>query len=386
MSDKEKACLERFLEDTELLDELTQWQADEFNIFDILKISRTEIRHSNVLAWLLDANGNHMLGDYFFRNVLRSILYNAEDGRYDKTKVLLFDLYSFKVLREHENIDLLLVSDNEKAIIVIENKVGSSEHSNQLNRYRDYVNKRYKDYYKMFVYLTSKGENPSDEDNWSILSYDDLYKILDDVLAKKEINDSIRLFIGDYKKIIRRDIVTDQELKDLCNKIYEKHKDAINLIIDNADMDNDRSRISNGVKKALKEYHQLGKIIYLDKHNFLTKEMNEIIPKYTGGFKGSWGTDLMYYNWIETWDNTMYVRFELSGDNINDEQKEVAKKLIDICEPKNKNIPFKYKRLVSFKEKIDSDNDVEEAAYENAKNLIEKLLKKEHEIYLKMTK
>ena len=66
--------------------------------------------------------------------------------------------------------------------------------------------------------------------------------------------------------------------------------------------------------------------------------------------------------------------------------KEVAKKLIDICEPKNKNIPFKYKRLVSFKEKIDSDNDVEEAAYENAKNLIEKLLKKEHEIYLKMTK
>ena len=114
--------------------------------------------------------------------------------------------------------------------------------------------------------------------------------------------------------------------------------------------------------------------------------MNEIIPKYKNGFKGSWGTDLMYYNWIETYDNNMYIRFELSGDNIDEEQKEVAQRLIDICEPKNKKIPFKYKRLVSFKEKIDPDNDIEEAAYENTKNLIDKLLKKQHEIYLKMLK
>ena len=46
----------------------------------------------------------------------------------------------------------------------------------------------------------------------------------------------------------------------------------------------------------------------------------------------------------------MYIRFELSGDNIDEEQKEVAQRLIDICEPKNKKIPFKYKRLASFKE------------------------------------
>ena len=33
------------------------------NLFDILKISRTEIRHSNMLAWLLNPSENHDLGD-----------------------------------------------------------------------------------------------------------------------------------------------------------------------------------------------------------------------------------------------------------------------------------------------------------------------------------
>ena len=113
--------------------------------------------------------------------------------------------------------------------------------------------------------------------------------------------------------------------------------------------------------------------------------MNEIIPKYQNGIKGSWGTDQMYYNWIETWNNTMFIHFELSGDNINDEQIEVAQKLIDIAKPKNKNIPFKWKRLINIKKQLD-ENDVEESAYENAKLLIDELLKKEYEIYLKMTK
>lgn len=35
------------------------------NIFQILKISKNEIRHSNFLSWLLDPKGSHKLGDIF---------------------------------------------------------------------------------------------------------------------------------------------------------------------------------------------------------------------------------------------------------------------------------------------------------------------------------
>ena len=37
------------------------------NIFEILKISKTEIRHSNFLSWLLNPNGSHQLGDVFLK-------------------------------------------------------------------------------------------------------------------------------------------------------------------------------------------------------------------------------------------------------------------------------------------------------------------------------
>ena len=55
-------AIKKFLLDIECLDPLDEW-TNKFNLFDILKITRTEIRHSNLLAWLLNPNENHNLGD-----------------------------------------------------------------------------------------------------------------------------------------------------------------------------------------------------------------------------------------------------------------------------------------------------------------------------------
>jgi hypothetical protein len=43
------------------------------NIFQILKISKNEIRHSNFLSWLLDPEGSHKLGDIFLKRFLREV-------------------------------------------------------------------------------------------------------------------------------------------------------------------------------------------------------------------------------------------------------------------------------------------------------------------------
>lgn len=56
LSDEE--ALQDFLLDIDCLDELLPW-TKRFNLFDVLKISRTEIRHSNILSWLLNPNENH---------------------------------------------------------------------------------------------------------------------------------------------------------------------------------------------------------------------------------------------------------------------------------------------------------------------------------------
>ena len=46
------------------------------NLFEILRITRTEIRHSNFLSWLLDPKGSHGLGDIFLTRFVRKIFYS----------------------------------------------------------------------------------------------------------------------------------------------------------------------------------------------------------------------------------------------------------------------------------------------------------------------
>ena len=65
--------LEKFLLDIDCLDNLDRW-ANRLNNFDVLSITGNEIRHSNFLAWLLDPNETHGLGEYFLKKVETIIL------------------------------------------------------------------------------------------------------------------------------------------------------------------------------------------------------------------------------------------------------------------------------------------------------------------------
>ena len=71
----DKESLLRFLQDADCLDSLSKW-TNEFNIFDVLGVSRAEIRHSNMLGWLLDPNENHGLGDSFLYGIISKISQN----------------------------------------------------------------------------------------------------------------------------------------------------------------------------------------------------------------------------------------------------------------------------------------------------------------------
>lgn len=63
------------------------------NIFKVLDIDHLEIYHSNILAWLFDANGGHQTGSVYFRNIV---------SRFSKEMNDLVDMEwkSFTVYRE----------------------------------------------------------------------------------------------------------------------------------------------------------------------------------------------------------------------------------------------------------------------------------------------
>ena len=102
-------ALKKFLLDIDCLNELLPW-AGKFNLFDVLRISRTEIRHSNMLAWILNANENHGMGDAYVKALVQKLVANDSAGRYDVFQLALMDFYSFTVQREWSNIDILLTS------------------------------------------------------------------------------------------------------------------------------------------------------------------------------------------------------------------------------------------------------------------------------------
>src|SRR5690606_38458312 len=115
-----------------------------------------EERHSDFLAFLLDPQGNHGLDDEFLKRFVQEVLKNVprSERPLDLVKLSIADLGGTAILREHRNIDVLAVNEPEGFVVVIENKVKSAEHSNQLQRYRAHIESAYPTLDRVFIYLT----------------------------------------------------------------------------------------------------------------------------------------------------------------------------------------------------------------------------------------
>ena len=345
-------ALQKFLIDIDCLDELRPW-TDRFNLFDVLKISRMEIRHSNMLGWLLDPNENHGMGDAFLKAIVQKMVENDSDGRYDVFQTLLLDFYSFTMYRERKDIDILLVSEQEQFLIAIENKIGTQEHSNQLNRYREILDTDYPNYKKILIFLTPDGDDPSDVENWDVLDYNMISEILEKQLRLKDWLPDIELMVRNYLDVIRRDIVEDQKLIEVCNKIYAEHKKALDLIfkyrIDG------RIQLISSVQSALVDLATKGLIQFSDDNGigttlvFHTKEMNQHLKPLSTS-TSSWGTNYIYQYWIRVQNNRLCGIFELGGWNVPDDDMKTMQKMMDILKPSDKRKEkFKYKRLYRTK-------------------------------------
>lgn len=191
-------ALKDFLLDIECLDPLSEWTS-KFNLFDILKITRTEIRHSNMLSWLLNPNENHGL-DSIIREFIHYVVTSFSEEA-DVFDTLLMDCHDFVIQREWRNIDVLAVSMDEKFVLCIENKIDSAEHDNQLNRYRKIVEEAYPDYKKMYIFLSPEGTESSDPEFWCYMSYQDVLGIIENARKK------VKLLPDDQREV--------------CNKINE---------------------------------------------------------------------------------------------------------------------------------------------------------------------
>ena len=287
--EEDKIALERFLLQNEELEKLESIQA-EFNVFEILASVRAEIRHSNVLAWLMNPNSNHGFGDQFLRLFLKYVFANNRETI--KSEITFFDIEVYdlddiEIRREQHNIDLLVISESNKLVVAIENKIEATEHGDQLKRYYDVVTREFPGYKKIFIYLTPEGLTPSDMDNWIIFDYPTVYSILNDLLEsrKNSLSNSVYDFLSQYRTILRRNVMPKSEIEEICKKIYQKHQQALDTIfLYKPDID---SAVSESIKSAIEAHEELiidgaAKTVI----RFTSQHLDELIPKKGEG----WGT------------------------------------------------------------------------------------------------
>ena len=93
--------LDTFLADNDDLEQLSA-QLATFNVFRVLKIEDAEIRHSNVLRWLLDPAESHGLRDVFLRRLLSNLLLKSDIGieGLSAAQIELMDFSDIEVRRE----------------------------------------------------------------------------------------------------------------------------------------------------------------------------------------------------------------------------------------------------------------------------------------------
>ncbi|MGE0929295.1 PDDEXK-like family protein [Peijinzhouia sedimentorum] len=255
------------------------------NIFQILNISRTEIRHTNFLSWLLDPNGTHGLGKLFLTKFLRELATSEIAIDLDEFEIEELNFNNVELKREWRNIDLLIIFDT--LVICIENKVDSQDHSNQLSKYRAIVDETFKKRKKVFVYLTPTGEQPTaikERQFYTPYSYENLIDQADRVLQihGNSLNSGVNQYISDYLKTLKRELMKNDTLNELAVKIYKNHRELFDFVFEN------KSDIATELYPVFVNKIQKSNWVIGSKNKgyirFLTKIIDPFIPRKGQGW------------------------------------------------------------------------------------------------------
>lgn len=206
-------------------------RGENFNIFDVLGLSTSEVRlYSAFLAELLNPNGNHGLCDKFLQAFIDDVVLK-------KQEVFSFDPQSAKVFVEYDigeisqNYDKggridLMIQDKNRQTIVIENKIYAGDQKLQLYRYNHYIQEtaKLKDSQYVLLYLTLEGDKPSEFStgkkifNYSCVNYrEDILPWLGKCIGIAALFPRVRETIAQYKL----------NLEDILNIMSETNKQEL---------------------------------------------------------------------------------------------------------------------------------------------------------------
>ena len=175
------------------------------DIASIYGVSKYEIKHSNVLSWILNPKAGEAIDYLPIRNLLKLI--QGKNSYYEFFNTLDLNIARIDkvtIQREKYNIDLLITLriNNENYVIVIENKLEALIHDNQLEVYKAKVEKVYSNYKKLYVFL-HPGINPvsekeANDNQYVTITYQDVYDYILKALLEFSTDSKVKLIVSFY--------------------------------------------------------------------------------------------------------------------------------------------------------------------------------------------
>ena len=200
-------------------------------IFESLMISGIERIHTQTLAWILSL-------DYLFFPDKADFIEKLFD--LPKGEVTCNDLY---IETELNQIDLFIQSDRKQ--FLMENKLQSSEHSDQTIRYVDSIPESLRDSQKLkhYGYLSLTNEEPRNK-KWILISFEKLRDLLRTINWPDDRKETI--FIQEY-------IQTLDNLVHVFNQFVSNHKDFDHVFTDGHKKKYEKQPFANESKEYIRK-------------------------------------------------------------------------------------------------------------------------------------
>jgi hypothetical protein len=214
---------------------LIEKQRTRFNLLRVLSVDQGEIRHSNILAWLLRPEETHGLRDKFLRRWLTRVYSDAQPEQGGTIEPVTIDTMEFRdveVRREWRNLDLLIEmrdADGAKWVIAVENKLAACQTQNQLVGYRAKITAAFGG--KMsrcaYIYLRADSTDDPEDDFWVPATHRQIYEVLNELVDQEGdvIGRDPEVLLRHYLQVLKTFVMDKPEIEQLARRIYHAHGD-----------------------------------------------------------------------------------------------------------------------------------------------------------------
>ena len=262
-------------------------KGENYNLFSILRIEGSELKHSALIANLLDPEGSHGCGDAFLRAffeiALKGTAYPFEDCTLPHSYT---EYYTGPIAGDTGGrIDILVKSSHYG--LIIENKIYAGDQDKQLTRYDNYGKETFGADGYLLVYLTLYGYDASKESTatksaeevgYLRLSYaEDILRWLEQCARLADNKPLVRESLNQYIRTIKQLTYQDMNQEDI-KKIIDLAVDYPEVV---ATLSSKRDAIAQGIREKyifaeLKKYADQKGWLYDDSESSYNEEEPKI--------------------------------------------------------------------------------------------------------------